>query len=169
MTRGMVPRRESIDMTLKLRCGLALIGAALATASLDAIAIGETHLAHSNEPLAVAFGTWTPLLKLELEPGDYLLDASVALNNPNLVRVPVLCALGSHAAGWSETVVVQLESEFPQAEGRASAATLSPNFALSLPTGGIAMLICRSNGTGEAAIAAGRQMTATAVAKVTVQ
>lgn len=155
-------------MTLRHRSLGSLLGATPAMASSGACALGETRLVRERAPVAVGVGVWTPLLKVEVEPGEYLLDASVALNNPSDQRVPVLCVLGSPQGGWSETVVVQLEPEIPQSEGRASAATLSPNFAVSLPTGGIVMLTCQSNGTGEEAIAEGRQLTATAVAKVTV-
>ena len=142
------------------------LGAGLAVSASPAAALGETYLTHDNVPAAVKFGDWQKLLMLELPAGNYVLDASVALTNPSFERIPVLCALRSPEGGASETLAVQLESEHPQAEGRASGASLSPNFAYALPEGGVVYLVCMSNGSGDEAIADGRQMTATRVAAI---
>jgi hypothetical protein len=128
------------------------------------------YLTHERLTATVDSSTWTSLLKLELPPGSYLLDSSVLVHNINsLNRVPVLCALTSSAgSGPSETVGVQLESEFPQSQGRASSATVSVNFALDASQGTLVELQCISNTGpgGDRATATGRHLTALQVRRI---
>lgn len=119
----------------------------------------------------------TSILQLELPAGSYVVNATVAVDNPGLSRVPVLCVLAIPADSDGEpeetsvSSSVQLEPEIPETEGRASGATLPVSFATTLSEAGRIELFCQSNtGMGGATAQAEQaQMTAVTVADIVVQ
>jgi hypothetical protein len=104
--------------------------------------------------------TLTSILHLDLPAGSYVIHATVAVNNLELPRVPVLCALQSprdHSV-WTLVSLHTLDG-----------ATLPVSLATTMLLSGRVELHCHSNAVGATALASHRQMTALTVARVTVQ